>query len=142
MILWWIYIFSYLNECMVLLQKFIIPVVSILYICNLQYNVTQIVFSLFVLLGNLMQVSFWNYQQSDIMIRMITFTTYQHCHTFSCSSSGSEILFHVISPSIYSSHSNIEKWHVPKNSLYSDILPWKVSYLYWYQSTLYIWYFC
>ena len=113
-----------------------------LYICNLQHNVTEIVLSLLVLLANLMQVSFWNYQQSDIMIRMITFTTYQHCHTYSCSSNGSEMLFHVISPSIYSNHSNIEKWHVPKNSLHTDIFPWKVSYLYWYQSTLYIWYFC
>ena len=87
-----------------------------------------------------MQLSFWNYQPSDIMIRMVTFTTYQHCHTFSCSRNGHQ--FHVISPNMYSNHSNMEKWHVPKNSWYTDILPLKVSYLYWYQSTIYIWYFC
>ena len=90
----------------------------LLYICNLHHNVTQIVLSLLVsLFANLMQVSFWNYKQSDMMIRMITFTTYQHCHIFFCSSNRSQILFHVILPSIYSNHSNIEKWHVPKNSL-------------------------
>ena len=89
-----------------------------------------------------MQLCFWNSQPSDIMIRMAAFTTYQHCHTFSCSKNGPQMLFHVISPSMYSNHSNREKWHVPKNSLYTDVLPFEVSYLYWYESTLYIWYFC
>ena len=29
-----------------------------------------------------------------------------------------------------------------KKSLWAHILPLEVSYLYWYESTLYIWYFC
>ena len=113
-----------------------------LYVCNLQHNVTQIVFSLLILWANLIQLSLWNNQPSDIMIRMTTFTTCQHCHTFSCSSNGFQMLFHVISSSMYSNHSNIETWHVPKNSISTDILPWEVSYLYWYEGTLYIWYVC
>ena len=89
-----------------------------------------------------MQLCFWNSQPSDIIIRMAAFTTYQHCYTFSCSRNGPQILFHVILPSMYSNHSEIQKWHVPKNSLCTDILPLEVSYLYWYENTLYIWYFC
>ena len=113
-----------------------------LYVCNLQCNVTQIVFSLLILRANLIQLSFWNNQPIDIMIRMTAFTTYQHCHTFSSSRNGHQMLFHVILLSMYSNHSNIEKWHVPKNSLYTDILLLEVSYLHWYESTLCIWYFC
>ena len=100
------------------------------------------VFDLLVWWANLMQLCFWNSQPSDIMIRMAAFTTYQHCHTFSCCRNGPHMFFHVIAPSMYSNHSEMEKWHVPKNSLYTDILPLEVSYLYWYESMLYIWYFC
>ena len=89
-----------------------------------------------------MQLCFWNSQSSDIIIRMAAFTTYQYCHTFSYSRNGPQILFYVTSPSMYSNHSKIQKWHVAKNSLCRDILPLEVSYLYWYESTLYISYFC
>ena len=126
---------------MVLFQRFIIPVMSILYIWNLQKQVKQILCDLVVYLADLMQLCFWNTQPSDIIIRMAAFTTYQHCHNFSCNRNGHQILFHVILPSMYSNHSEIQKWHVPKNS-HTDILPLEVSYLYWYDNTLYIWYFC
>ena len=89
-----------------------------------------------------MQLYFWNSQPSDIIFRMAAFTRYQHCHTFSCGRNGPQVLFHVISPSMYSNHSTIQKWHVPNNVLYPEILPLEVSYVYWYQNTLYIWYFC
>ena len=61
-----------------------------------------------------MQLCFWNSQPSDIMIRMAPLTTYQHHHTFSCCRNGPHMLCHVISPSMYSSHCQMEKWHVPK----------------------------
>ena len=44
------------------------------------------VFCLLVLSGNLIELSFWNYHWSDIIIRMIIFTTYyaSHLYTYGC----------------------------------------------------------
>ena len=61
-----------------------------------------------------MQLCFWNSQSSYIIIRMAPLTTYQHSLTFSCSRNGLQMLFHVISPSMYSNHSKIKKWHTKK----------------------------
>ena len=102
----------------------------------------QIIFDLVIWSADLMQLCFRNSQTSDIIIWMGAFTTYQYCHTFSYSGNGSQILFHVTSPSMYSNHSKIQKWHVAKISLCRDILPLEVSYLYWYESTLYMSYLC
>ena len=90
----------------------------------------------------MMQLSIWNSQPSYIIIKMAHFTTYQHALTFSCSQNGLQMLFHAISPHMYSNHSKIQKWHVPQKLLWIHILPFAVSYLYWYENTLYIWYFC
>ena len=89
-----------------------------------------------------MELCFWNSQPSYIIIRMAHLTTYQHAVTFSYSQNGLQMLFHVILRSMYSNNSKVQKWHVLKKLLWIHILPFEVSYLCWYKSTLYIWYFC
>ena len=74
--------FSCVNECMVLFQRFIIPVVSIS-VCN-KSSVAGYTNNLqsCCMISRSDATMFWNSQPSNIIIQMGAFTTYQYCHTF------------------------------------------------------------
>ena len=102
--------FSCVNECMGIVSQ-IYHTCCVHFCIYLIFSSTSNKYSLIFLVSwtDLMQLSFWNSQPSDIIIRMAAFTTYQHCHTFSYRRNGSQVLFHVISPSMYLHHSEIQK---------------------------------